>query len=148
MILAVDFDGTIVENKYPEIGKELPFAITTLKRLQKEQQHQIILWTRREGKLLDEAINFCRERGLEFYAVNQDNPDDEQGNGPRKLEADLFIDDRNLGGMPDWGLVYRMIRANKPDRNYEEVYRSAFEVQEKAFLKQNLFLRIGAILAK
>lgn len=66
MIIAVDFDGTIVEHKYPEIGRELPFAIETLKKLQQER-HRLILWSVREGKLLQEAVDFCRERGLEFY---------------------------------------------------------------------------------
>ena len=51
MIIAVDFDGTIVEHRYPEIGKEIPFAIATLKQLQAER-HLLILWTVREGKLL------------------------------------------------------------------------------------------------
>ena len=69
MIIAVDFDGTIVEHKYPEIGRELPFAIETLKKLQQER-HRLILWSVREGKLLQEAVDFCRERELEFYAVN------------------------------------------------------------------------------
>ena len=57
MIIAVDFDGTIVEHRYPEIGKERPFAITTLKRLQKER-HQLILWSVREGMRLKEAIDY------------------------------------------------------------------------------------------
>ena len=52
MIIAVDFDGTIVEHKYPAIGKEIPFAIETLKKLQQER-HFLILWSVREGRLLD-----------------------------------------------------------------------------------------------
>jgi hypothetical protein len=148
MIIAVDFDGTIVENEFPDIGKELPFAIDSLLRLQKQYQHQLILWTVREGKLLEEAVAFCRKRGLEFYAVNQDHPEDEPCKGPRKLDVDLYIDDRNLGGLPDWGVIYRMIRAIQSGKNYEEVYRSAFEIQQKAFLKRNIFLRIGALLTR
>ena len=70
MIIAVDFDGTIVEHRYPAIGKELSFAIETIKALQKKQ-HQIILWTFRVGKELDEAVEFCKKRGVEFYAVNK-----------------------------------------------------------------------------
>lgn len=111
MTIAVDFDGTIVEHKYPAIGKELPFAIETLKKLRNEH-HKLILWTVREGHLLDEAISFCRERGLEFYAVNRDYPEEEKERNnhySRKLKADLFIDDRNLGGLPDWGTIYEMI---------------------------------------
>ena len=77
MLIAVDFDGTIVEHKYPAIGKELPFAIETLKKLQSER-HKLILWSVREGQLLDDAIAFCRERGLEFYAVNRDYPEEEK----------------------------------------------------------------------
>ena len=105
MTIAVDFDGTIVENKYPAIGKEMPFAIETLKKLASEH-HRLILWTVREGKYLEEAVDFCRKRGLEFYAVNRDYPEEEkEGNEhySRKLKADLWIDDRNLGGLPDWG---------------------------------------------
>lgn len=111
MIIAVDFDGTIVEHRYPSIGKELPFAIETLKKLA-EEGHRLILWTVREGHLLDEAITFCRERGLEFYAVNRDYPEEEKGRNnhfTRKLKVDLWIDDRNLGGLPDWGTIYEMI---------------------------------------
>ena len=112
MIIAVDFDGTIVEHKYPEIGKEKPFAIQTLKRLQSER-HMLILWTVREGKLLDEAVDFCRKRGLEFYAVNANNPDeqkkDNQTTPCRKLRADLYIDDCNIGKLPDWGAIYEMV---------------------------------------
>ena len=98
MTIAVDFDGTIVEHRYPEIGAELPFAIETLKMLRKDG-HKIVLWSVREGQLLDDAVNWCRERGVEFYAVNRDYP--------------VFIDDRNLGGLPDWGTIYRMIRHHR-----------------------------------
>ena len=56
MIIAVDFDGTIVEHRYPAIGEEKPFAIETLKMLIRDR-HQLILWSVREGKLLDEALS-------------------------------------------------------------------------------------------
>ena len=112
MIIAVDFDGTIVEHRYPTIGRELPFATETLKKLA-EEGHRLILWTVREGRLLDEAVAFCRERGLEFYAINRDYPEEEKGQNnhfTRKLKVDLWIDDRNLGGLPDWGTIYEMVR--------------------------------------
>ncbi|MEE0336956.1 MAG: hypothetical protein U0I89_06660, partial [Prevotella sp.] len=73
MIIAIDFDGTVVEHKYPEIGEERPFATETLKMLIKDH-HKLILWSVREGKLLQDAVDWCRERGVEFYAVNKDFP--------------------------------------------------------------------------
>lgn len=111
MIIAVDFDGTIVEHRYPEIGKERPFATATLKKLI-EDGHKLILWSVREGQLLDEAVEWCRQRGIVFYAVNQDYDEDKpesNRNFSRKLKAHLFIDDRNVGGLPDWGTIYTLI---------------------------------------
>lgn len=129
MIIAVDFDGTIVEHKYPYIGKEIPFAIETLKKL-KEERHTLILWTVREGKLLDEAINFCKEKGLEFYAINSNYPEEQKTHDhfSRKLKADLFIDDRNLGGLPDWGTIYRMI---KEKLSYEDIYSESNKLYDE-----------------
>ena len=119
MTIAVDFDGTIVEHRYPKIGEEIPFATETLKILAQER-HKLISWTVREGELLEEAIEWCRQRGVFFYSVNKDYPEEEKShNGfSRKLKADLFIDDRNLGGLPDWGTIYQMIHEQKP---YEPV---------------------------
>ncbi len=111
MVIAVDFDGTIVEHRYPGIGEERPFATETLKMLINDH-HRLILWSVREGKLLDEAVEWCRQRGVEFWAVNRDYPEETTSNNQhfsRKLKADLFIDDRNVGGLPDWGTIYRMV---------------------------------------
>ena len=109
MIIAVDFDGTIVEHKYPKIGREILFATDTLKALNKKG-HQLILWSVRSGKLLDEAVAFCEERGVEFYAVNKSYPEEVFDETiSRKINADLFIDDRNLGGLSSWGEIYQQI---------------------------------------
>lgn len=109
MKIAVDFDGTIVRHAYPKIGKAIPFALETLRMLQKK--HQLILWTIREGALLEEAVVYCRSNGIEFYAVNANYRDEElyPMSGCRKVNADVFIDDRNFGGLPDWGLIYQVI---------------------------------------
>jgi hypothetical protein len=118
MKIAVDFDGTIVEHKYPEIGEELLFSIETLKELQR-QQHLIILWTFRSGKELDEAVEYCSKRGLEFYAVNKNYPEEKFDDSiSRKINADLYIDDRNLGGFPGWDVVFEMIQTGKPLEPY------------------------------
>ncbi len=115
MTIAIDFDGTIVEHQYPEIGPEIPFACDTLKMLINDR-HKLILWTVREGQLLDDALNWCKERGVEFYAVNRDYPeetDKDQGRSRKLNTVDFFIDDRNIGGLPDWGTIYRMISRGK-----------------------------------
>lgn len=116
--IAVDFDGTIVTHEYPNIGEELPFATETLRMLIRDR-HRVILWSVREGKLLQDAIDWCRERGVEFYAVNRDYPEEEKEKNnhySRKLKADYFIDDRGIGGLPDWGQIYQIISQGKSYR--------------------------------
>lgn len=112
MVIAVDFDGTIVEDKYPKIGDERIFATDTLKQLIKDG-HRLILWSVREGQTLQDAIDWCHKRGVDFYAVNKDYPEENGWKSnesfSRKIKADIFIDDRNLGGLPDWGQIYQMI---------------------------------------
>lgn len=112
MIIAVDFDGTIVEHEYPKIGNPIPFAIETLLEIQKDG-HKLILWTVRRGDLLQEAVDYCAESGLFFYAENENYRGEtiEKSEYSRKLKSDLFIDDRNLGGLPDWGIIYNVIKA-------------------------------------
>lgn len=122
MIIAVDFDGTIVTHEYPRIGKPIPFALETLKKLQRDDHCLIILWTYRTGKLLDEAVEYCRSNGLEFYAVNSNHPEEESDGTKysRKINADIYIDDRNLGGLPDWGVIYAVIKGQtRPSYNNE-----------------------------
>ncbi|MCE5331113.1 MAG: hypothetical protein LLF95_03115 [Bacteroidales bacterium] len=139
MIIAVDFDGTIVTHEYPKIGREIPFAIDTLKRLQKDFQAILLLWTVREGKELNEAVEYCRERGLEFYAVNANYPEErEREQQPRKLKVDLFIDDRNLGGLPDWGIIYQMIASGNYLQPIPSGRESKYPPKKKGFL-QSLF---------
>ena len=109
MIIAVDFDGTIVEHKFPAIGRTRPFAFETLLALQ-AKKHRLILWTHRSGHQLNEAIEFCRSNGLAFYAINKNYPEEKwYEHDSRKILADIYIDDRNLGGIPSWGEIYKMI---------------------------------------
>ncbi len=115
MTIAVDFDGTIVRHCYPKIGEEILFATQTLRQLI-DERHKLILWTVREGQLLDDAVEWCRERGVEFYAINKDFPEEDTSlnqHFSRKLKVDVFIDDRNVGGLPDWGTIYKMIHERK-----------------------------------
>ena len=105
MRIAIDFDGTIVEYEYPKIGKAIPGAIETLLELQKAG-HELVLWTYRSGTNLQEAIDYCEENGLVFYAANANHPDEMWKEGmARLIKADVFIDDRNVGGLPLWSDV-------------------------------------------
>jgi len=114
LIVAIDFDGTIVEDAYPKIGKPKLFVFETLKKLQ-EEGHRLILWTYRNGSRLEEAVLFCKENGINFYAVNKSYPEEEfDTSHSRKIYADSFIDDRNLGGLFGWGEIYQMITKEKP----------------------------------
>ena len=104
LLIAVDFDGTVVEDRYPAVGKPMPFAIETLKMLQADG-HRIILWTYRHGKKLEEAVEFLRKQGVPPYAVNRSYPEEssDPSDVSRKIHADLFIDDRNFGDFRDGG---------------------------------------------
>jgi hypothetical protein len=132
--IAVDFDGTIVEHEYPEIGKEKLFAFQTLKELDK-MGARLILWTFRTGKELEDAVEFCRKNGVEFYAINKNYPEeifDETLS--RKINADIYIDDKNIGGFPGWSEVWQML--------------FPFELQQKeaekkiASVQKNIFKRL------
>ena len=107
--IAVDFDGTIVENAYPKIGKEQLFAFETLKMLQK-RGFVLMLWTYRAGRELDDAVEFCRKNGVEFYAVNRNYPEEIYDETiSRKIDADIYIDDKNIGGFPGWTNIWAML---------------------------------------
>ena len=130
MKIAVDFDGTIVTHQYPKIGKPLPFAIDTLLALQ-EKGHLLILWTFRSGALLQEAVDYCKSHGIEFYAINKSFPEEEfSDKRSPKPDVDLFIDDRNVGGLPSWGEIYRIICP-------EEDPEKAFRKKKKKWLRPN-----------
>ncbi|MCH5182181.1 MAG: hypothetical protein J1F06_06050 [Prevotellaceae bacterium] len=140
MTIAVDFDGTIVEHEYPRIGKELPFACATLRQLTADG-HKLVLWSVREGELLDEAVAWCRERGVNFYAVNQnfdeDAPEREKNaNYSRKLKVQCFIDDRNVGGMLDWGVIYQLISKKV---SIEDYIRNGGDIPERPEKKKRRF---------
>ena len=140
MVIAVDFDGTIVEHAYPKIGKPVPFAVDVLKKLQQEEHHTLVLWTVREGNLLQEAIEYCEKQGLKFYAVNKNYPEEETGNTPRKLMADIFIDDKNIGGLPEWGIIYKTILSG--DNTFRDI-DDYISDNNKPKRKKNLFIRLG-----
>lgn len=97
MVIAVDFDGTLCEDAFPEIGMPNVYLIEALKSHQKNGD-KLILWTCRCGEYLDKAVEWCKEQGLIFDAVNENVPDiiAKYGDGGPKVFADLYIDDRSI----------------------------------------------------
>ncbi|WP_108822262.1 BT0820 family HAD-type phosphatase [Dysgonomonas sp. Marseille-P4361] len=147
MIIAVDFDGTIVEHKYPKIGRPIPFAIETLLKLQKDG-HVLLMWSVRTDELLQEAVDYCESKGLKFFAANKNYPEEDVSTASRKLNADLFIDDRNLGGLPDWGVIYHAIRAmERGETSFERIMMSSGENQ-RVRRKKNFFIRLGEMFER
>ena len=113
-IIAVDFDGTVVEHKFPLVGPDVPGAVTTLKKLV-QAGHKLILWTIRAENskkypyCLHEACNWYSQRGIDLWGVNK-NPQQKYWSQSPKAHADLFIDDMALGaplkdGCIDWSRV-------------------------------------------
>jgi hypothetical protein len=132
--IAVDFDGTIVEHEYPEIGKEKLFAFQTLKELDK-MGARLILWTFRTGKELDNAVEYCRKNGIEFYAVNKNYPEeifDETVS--RKIDADIYIDDKNIGGFPGWSEIWQLLNPFELQQQQAE--------KRMASVRRNIFKRL------
>ena len=124
MTIAVDFDGTIVEDKYPGIGKERPFALRTLRALQ-EKGFLLVLWTCRTGKQLEEAVEFCKKGGVEFYGVNANYEGEDVEGVARKLDADIYIDDRNYGGLPSWGEIYQNLCGENDESKMKDNIRKS-----------------------
>ena len=97
MIVAVDFDGILCEDAFPEIGKPEYPMISVVRQLI-DAGHDVILWTSRVDDKLQEAVEWCKDYGLHFCAINDNAPNNvaEYGTNPRKVYADIYIDDRSL----------------------------------------------------
>lgn len=103
MIIAVDFDGTLVRGSYPSVDGLMPYALETMRAL-KKQGHYLIINTCRTGEELLIAINLMLEKGIPFDRVNDNHPDNTRkyNSNSRKIYAHVYIDDKNLGGFPGW----------------------------------------------
>ena len=99
MYIAIDFDGTLVDHRYPDIGAEVPAAFEWCRQLAAAGA-KLILWTMRSdsvkaGPVLTDAVAFCRERGVEFAGVNV-NPGQDWSTSP-KAYAHVYVDDAAFG---------------------------------------------------
>lgn len=98
MIIAVDFDGTLVKDKFPEIGEPIWDMVEAVWKLG-FTDHELVLWTCRVDERLEEAVQWCIEHNLKFASVNSNTPNNlsQYGTDPRKVYADVYIDDRSVG---------------------------------------------------
>jgi hydroxymethylpyrimidine pyrophosphatase-like HAD family hydrolase len=94
-VVAVDFDGTIVAHRYPEIGEPVPYALETM-RLMNENGFKLILYTMRGGEYLREAVDYLLAEGIELWAVNE-NPAQKYWTDSPKIYAHVYIDDAAFG---------------------------------------------------
>lgn len=95
--IAVDFDGVLVKDAYPKIGEPNEWLIEALKKLYKD--NTLILWTCRNGDLLEEAVAFLEKRGLKFHYVNENSDatlEKYDYVDSRKITADIYLDDKSL----------------------------------------------------
>lgn len=101
MIIAIDFDGVLCEDRFPEIGAP-DYEVVSLVRQLIDAGHEVILWTCRVDARLQEAVEWCEDRGLHFCAVNENAPsnrarwESEYPNGTRKVYADVYVEDHDL----------------------------------------------------
>lgn len=119
MIIAVDFDGTIVRSNFPAILGEQPYAGEVLRALH-GQGHKIIIWTCRTGDQLLDAINWLLEHDIPFTRVNDHDPENVAkygGEAGKKVYAHCYIDDKNIGGFPGWRQCQEIIQQMEDEYN-------------------------------
>ena len=111
-VIAIDFDDTIAVDDYPGVGPEISGAIESIKEIQ-SLGVDTVLWTCRGGEPLDNALEWLRNRGVEFEFVNENTIAelDFWGTNPRKIAADIYIDDRVIGGFAGWTRTLEEIRS-------------------------------------
>lgn len=114
MTIAVDFDGTLHDGAFPNIGNPADGAVEAMRALHKEG-HYLILWTCRCGDRLTEAINWLLESGIPFHRVNEHEPSNlaKYDSNARKVYAHLYIDDRQIGGLPSWTEILDYVRVKE-----------------------------------
>jgi hypothetical protein len=122
MVLAIDFDDTIVTTEWPEIKGLRKGAKEVINQLYQDG-HQIIIWTCRTDKTQDEAEKFLVANGIMYHRINQNCPIlcDKFGNDSRKIGADLYIDDKGILGIPTWDAIYSIVTGRQVLMNYKNL---------------------------
>lgn len=107
-VVAIDFDKTIADNTWPELGVPFEGVRQALLELVKNDCY-IIIWTCRTTR--NEIATWMVENRLPYHAINEQHPHLNKcyGNDTRKIAADIYIDDKNLGGLPSWDVIQQII---------------------------------------
>ena len=145
MIIAIDFDGTIVTHEYPQIGKPVPYAISIMKDFVK-QGCKIILHTMRSGKELKEAVDYISKQGITLYGINH-NPTQDGWTTSPKTYANLYIDDAAVG----CPLIYStniegFPEPSRPYVDWIEIKKHVAEILERVKMEKHSTERIKRII--
>ncbi|MDR0937969.1 MAG: HAD hydrolase family protein [Mediterranea sp.] len=123
MIIAIDFDGTLHKGEWPSIGEPSDGAVEAMRKL-RDDGHYLIINTCREGTHQTEMVNWLRERQIPFHRVNDNAPDHvgKYGGNCRKIYAHLYVDDRQVGGLPAWDEILEYARVR--EKIYRETHKN------------------------
>lgn len=110
LTLAIDFDGTIAEASFPEVGALIKDADTIIRKLH-EDGHNIIINTCRSGRFEGMAEDFLTENDIPYHFINSNLPEliEFYNQDCRKISADFYIDDKCIAGLPSWEEIYKII---------------------------------------
>jgi hypothetical protein len=120
MIIVVDFDGTLHLGKWPDIGTPAPYCIEVMQKL-KADGHYIIIWTCRENRQQTDMVNWLLEKRVPFDRINDNAPEQTSrfGNNSRKVNGSIYIDDKQVGGLPTWHGIYEYIQ--QKENEYQQL---------------------------
>lgn len=131
MVIAIDFDGTCVTHEFPKIGRDIGAAFVLKKLI--EKGHNLILYTMRSGKALDEALKWFSNNDIELYAVNE-NPEQKTWTASKKVFAHMYIDDSALG--------CPLMRLNEDERPFVDWIEVALKLYENYIIYYNEFVEL------
>jgi len=108
MTIAVD-SGTLHDGTYKNIGNPLPYVVEAMRKI-KNSGHRIIITSCRQGSRYDDLVNFMKNNQIPYDLIDDNFPIiKEKLNSPRKIVADIYIDKKNILGVPPWNLIYEFI---------------------------------------
>jgi len=127
MIIAIDFDGTLHAGKWPAIDAPVTDAIKVMQQL-KADGHYLIIWTCREGEPQRQMIDWLVKNNIPFDCINDHQPGTTEfyGYASRKVYAHLYIDDKQIGGLPSWERIYKYVC--KVEKAYKETKAKEYDV--------------------